>query len=137
MIVAIDGPAGAGKSTVARALARKLGFTYLDSGAMYRAVALTLIEDYKFKCILIDVDEGWIIPEAIGRAHAYCIITPRNRVYPDKNLGRKNGSTIEQAMILKKAGVKFCQSSCPTSAWARRRWSRSTSRRTSSTSWPA
>jgi cytidylate kinase len=39
-IVAIDGPAGAGKSTVARALADALGFTYLDSGAMYRAVAL-------------------------------------------------------------------------------------------------
>jgi cytidylate kinase len=40
MLVAIDGPAGAGKSTVARALARRLGFTYLDSGAMYRCVAL-------------------------------------------------------------------------------------------------
>jgi cytidylate kinase len=40
VIVAIDGPAGAGKSTVARAVARALGFTYLDSGAMYRAVAL-------------------------------------------------------------------------------------------------
>ncbi len=40
MLIAIDGPAGAGKSTVARALARELGFTYLDSGAMYRCVAL-------------------------------------------------------------------------------------------------
>jgi cytidylate kinase len=40
VLVAIDGPAGAGKSTVARALARELGFTYLDSGAMYRCVAL-------------------------------------------------------------------------------------------------
>jgi cytidylate kinase len=40
MVVAIDGPAGAGKSTVARALADALGFTYLDSGAMYRAVGL-------------------------------------------------------------------------------------------------
>ena len=40
MVVAIDGPAGAGKSTVARALARRLGFTYLDSGAMYRAAGL-------------------------------------------------------------------------------------------------
>jgi cytidylate kinase len=40
LIVAIDGPAGAGKSTIARSLARRLGFTYLDSGAMYRAVAL-------------------------------------------------------------------------------------------------
>jgi cytidylate kinase len=40
VVVAIDGPAGAGKSTVARALAGKLGYTYLDSGAMYRCVAL-------------------------------------------------------------------------------------------------
>lgn len=39
-IVAIDGPAGSGKSTVARAVARRLGYTYIDSGAMYRSVAL-------------------------------------------------------------------------------------------------
>ena len=38
MVVAIDGPAGAGKSTVARALAERLGFRYLDTGAMYRAL---------------------------------------------------------------------------------------------------
>jgi cytidylate kinase len=44
MVIAIDGPAGAGKSTVARALAGKLGFTYLDSGAMYRCVALAGLE---------------------------------------------------------------------------------------------
>src|SRR6476660_3548212 len=44
MVVAIDGPAGAGKSSVARALARELGFSYLDSGAMYRAVALSLAD---------------------------------------------------------------------------------------------
>jgi cytidylate kinase len=42
-VVAIDGPAGAGKSTVARSLAQRLGFTYLDSGAMYRAVALAAL----------------------------------------------------------------------------------------------
>jgi cytidylate kinase len=40
MVIAIDGPAGAGKSTVARGVAAALGFTYLDSGAMYRSVAL-------------------------------------------------------------------------------------------------
>jgi cytidylate kinase len=40
MVIAIDGPAASGKSAVARALARRLGFTYLDSGAMYRSVAL-------------------------------------------------------------------------------------------------
>ena len=45
MVVAIDGPAGAGKSTVARALARALGFTYLDSGAMYRAVGLMTLRN--------------------------------------------------------------------------------------------
>jgi CMP/dCMP kinase len=39
MVIAIDGPAGAGKSSVARAAAERLGFTYLDSGSMYRAVA--------------------------------------------------------------------------------------------------
>jgi cytidylate kinase len=44
MVVAIDGPAGAGKSSVARAVAAELGFTYLDSGAMYRAVALAARE---------------------------------------------------------------------------------------------
>lgn len=50
IVVTIDGPAGAGKSTVAKTLAQKLGFDYLDTGAMYRAVALlahrhNLLED--------------------------------------------------------------------------------------------
>lgn len=43
MVIAIDGPAGAGKSTVARGVAHALGFTYLDSGAMYRCVALAAL----------------------------------------------------------------------------------------------
>ena len=45
MVIAIDGPAGAGKSTVARAVARELGFTYLDTGAMYRAVGLASTQE--------------------------------------------------------------------------------------------
>ncbi len=44
MVIAIDGPAGAGKSTVARAVAERLGYTYLDTGAMYRCVALAVTE---------------------------------------------------------------------------------------------
>src|ERR687894_1882475 len=44
MVIAIDGPAGAGKSSVARAVARELGFTYLDTGAMYRCVGLAATE---------------------------------------------------------------------------------------------
>ncbi len=43
-IIAIDGPAGSGKSTTARLLAQRLGFTYLDTGAMYRAVALAALD---------------------------------------------------------------------------------------------
>jgi cytidylate kinase len=52
MVIAIDGPAGAGKSTVARAVAGEIGFTYLDSGAMYRCVALTALWDGA------DLDDG-------------------------------------------------------------------------------
>src|SRR3954453_1177857 len=52
MVIAIDGPAGAGKSTVARGVAEALGFTYLDSGAMYRAVALAALRAG------IDLDDG-------------------------------------------------------------------------------
>ncbi|MFN3977829.1 MAG: (d)CMP kinase [Sulfurihydrogenibium azorense] len=43
MIIAIDGPAGSGKSIIAKLLAKKLGFTYIDTGAMYRALALKVI----------------------------------------------------------------------------------------------
>ncbi len=44
MIIAIDGPAGSGKSTVAKLLAKRLGYTYIDTGAMYRAAALKLLK---------------------------------------------------------------------------------------------
>jgi CMP/dCMP kinase len=57
MVIAIDGPAGAGKSTVARALAERLGFTYLDSGAMYRCVALAALERD------VDPDDGEAMAE--------------------------------------------------------------------------
>jgi CMP/dCMP kinase len=56
MVIAIDGPAGAGKSTVARGIADELGFTYLDSGAMYRCVALAALQGRA------DLEDG----EAIG-----------------------------------------------------------------------
>jgi cytidylate kinase len=61
VIVAIDGPAGAGKSTVARALARALGYTYLDSGAMYRAVALAALRGQEDVAALdIALDNGTV-----------------------------------------------------------------------------
>ena len=44
LVIAIDGPAGAGKSTVAQLAAKKLGYTYIDTGAMYRAVAWKVLQ---------------------------------------------------------------------------------------------
>jgi len=45
MIIAIDGPAGAGKSTVAKIIAKRIGYLYLDTGAMYRALTLKVLQD--------------------------------------------------------------------------------------------
>jgi CMP/dCMP kinase len=69
MIIAIDGPAGSGKSTVARGLARRIGFTYLDSGAMYRAVTLAALEN------AVDLNGG----DALGRLAADASIELRER----------------------------------------------------------
>ena len=44
LVVAIDGPAGAGKSTIAKLAAEKLGYAYIDTGAMYRSVALKFLQ---------------------------------------------------------------------------------------------
>ena len=60
MVIAIDGPAGAGKSPVARAVARSLGFTFLDSGAMYRCVALAALRSG------VDPDDGEALAELAG-----------------------------------------------------------------------
>jgi cytidylate kinase len=61
MVIAIDGPAGAGKSTVARGVAKALGFTYLDSGAMYRCVALAALDRG------MDLDDGEKLGELAWR----------------------------------------------------------------------
>ena len=59
--VAIDGPAGAGKSTVARAVAAALGYRYLDTGAMYRAVAVAALRSD------VDLDDGFAMGDLVKR----------------------------------------------------------------------
>lgn len=67
MIVTLDGPAGAGKSTAARALAARLGWCYMDTGAMYRAVALVALERG------VPLDDGPLVAAlAEGLAIEFC-----------------------------------------------------------------
>ena len=61
LIIAIDGPSAAGKSTLAKRLAKDLGFTYLDTGAMYRALALKVLSEG------IDIGNDAALPELIDR----------------------------------------------------------------------
>jgi cytidylate kinase len=71
VVIAIDGPAGAGKSTVARAVAERLGFTYLDTGAMYRAVGLAGTAE----CEIAFDDDGRVLLD--GRDVSAEIRTPQ------------------------------------------------------------
>jgi len=61
LIIDIDGPSAAGKSTLAKRLAKDLGFTYLDTGAMYRALALKVLRER------IDISNHERLAELIGR----------------------------------------------------------------------
>ena len=63
--VAIDGPAGAGKSTLARRLAAEMGYIYVDTGAMYRAIALYLLR------IGIDTANEAAVSEAVKNAEGF------------------------------------------------------------------
>ena len=83
MIVAIDGPAGSGKSTVALALARRLGFVHLDTGAMYRALTWLAVRDG------IDLEDG----------HALALLARENPVSFDSEGGvRIAGEDVSSAI---------------------------------------
>jgi CMP/dCMP kinase len=90
MIVAIDGPAGAGKSTVARTLAARLGFRYLDTGAMYRSLTWLALKNG----MPLGEGEG----EPLGRLAAENPVTfdPQGRVYID---GSDVTSAIRQVRV--------------------------------------
>jgi cytidylate kinase len=78
LIVAIDGPAGAGKSTVSKLLARRLGFTFVDTGAIYRAVALSARRQG------IGYDQDAALAELLGRIRiGFQVAGDENRVLLD------------------------------------------------------
>ena len=64
IVIAIDGYSSCGKSTIARALAKELGYAYIDTGAMYRAVTLYLIENN-----ILDLEELKLKGELINDLH--------------------------------------------------------------------
>ncbi|WP_166819794.1 (d)CMP kinase [Thalassoroseus pseudoceratinae] len=70
MIVTIDGPAGSGKSTVARQLAQRLGFEFLDTGAMYRVVGLLWSQGERTDSAAIEVSRNVVIEFHDGRVSA-------------------------------------------------------------------
>ncbi len=102
MIVTIDGPAGAGKSTAARALAQRLGFDFLDTGAMYRAVTLAAVrtntsaDDEQALAALVDSlriemlgDKVLLNGEDVSQAIRTVEITTRSRVLADSPTVRR------------------------------------------------
>ncbi|HVE85745.1 MAG TPA: (d)CMP kinase, partial [Myxococcales bacterium] len=75
-IVAIDGPAGAGKSSVSKILARRLGFALVDTGAIYRCVALSAAREG------IPYDDDPRLHELLGRIHVrFQVVGEQNRVF--------------------------------------------------------
>lgn len=96
MVVTIDGPAGAGKSTVARALAKRLGFSFLDTGAMYRAIALAalrrgvdgedsdaLVRLAQDVSIQLDGERVWLDGEEVTEAIRTPVVTEMTRYVAD------------------------------------------------------
>lgn len=82
MIVTLDGPAGAGKSTIAKALARRLGFAFLDTGAMYRAVTLAALQE----------QADW------NDARSLAELARRSQVEVDANRVFLNGEDVSEAI---------------------------------------
>ena len=131
MIIAIDGPAAAGKGTLARRLAEKFNFAYLDTGALYRAVALSLIKDgyepsndeaagHAARALNLDLlDDPDLRLEATGSAASYVAAMPdvrRNlmefqRKFSERPPENKTGAVLDGrdigTVICPNADLKF------------------------------
>ena len=138
MTIAIDGPAGAGKSTIARAAAAALGYTYIDTGALYRGIGVSVMRlgiDTKDKqavaaCLPVPIDTSDAIrtPEA-ARASADVAQVAEVRAYLlalQRDMARKEGNCILDGrdigtVVLPDADVKIYLTADPEER-AHRRW---------------
>jgi CMP/dCMP kinase len=96
MVIAIDGPAGAGKSSVARAVAAEIGFTYLDSGAMYRGVALAALES---GTSLDDGEALGELAEGLGIGFDGCRVLLGDRDVSDEIRGEAVGAAASRVSV--------------------------------------
>jgi CMP/dCMP kinase len=92
VIVAIDGPAGAGKSSVARALSDRLGFRYLDTGAMYRALAWLALE----RGVALDDEEALA---ALARDHPVSFDVDRSVFIDDRDVTDEIRESVIDASV--------------------------------------
>jgi CMP/dCMP kinase len=101
MIVAIDGPAGAGKSTVARGLAERLGFRYLDTGAMYRALTWLALEEG------LDLEDGRALAD-LAALHPVSFDGERVRIRGEDVSGAIRGPRIDRVVsaVARHPGVR-------------------------------
>jgi CMP/dCMP kinase len=91
MIVAIDGPAGAGKSTVARTLAERLGFRYLDTGAMYRALTRLALDEN------LDLEDGQALGD-LAREHPISFEGDRVWIHGDDVTEAIRGARVDRVV---------------------------------------
>jgi imidazolonepropionase-like amidohydrolase len=100
-------PSAGSLDTYVRVLRGDIPARISASSAEEISTALALVNEFRFRAVILDADEAWTMAEEIGRARCLCVITPRRRRPADKRSNRPSGSSIEQAAILRKAGVKF------------------------------
>lgn len=121
MQIAIDGPAGAGKSSIARAVAKQLNATYLDTGAMYRAVAYEAMKNdvsWEEESALIDVINGMTIEFCYDvEGEAQLVLNNENisQLIRDDEISR-GASRVAQHRAVRQALVSLQQAMAKTSA---------------------